>query len=171
MSLSAARPLNPWRWLALPALICIGVTMLFAAPFRVFGLQLPEPVFAMVPTFAWAVIRPSVLAPFGVLLLGLFLDSFWGGPMGLWGLSLLAAYATVLFMRNMMSGQSRSMMWAWFAGSTGIAMLAGFLFTMLDSLAIPSLVGVLWQFLATVLLFSFADYLVDQFEDADVRFR
>lgn len=171
MSLSAARPLNPWRWLALPALICIGVTMLFAAPLRVFGLQLPEPVFAMVPTFAWAVIRPSVLAPFGVLLLGLFLDSFWGGPMGLWGLSLLAAYATVLLMRNMMSGQSRAMMWAWFAGSTGIAMLAGFLFAMLDSLAIPSLVGVLWQFLATVLLFPFADYLVDRFEDADVRFR
>ncbi len=171
MSLSAARPLNPWRWLALPALICIGATMLFAAPLRVFGLQLPEPVFAMVPTFAWAVIRPSVLVPFGVLLLGLFLDSFWGGPTGLWGLSLLAAYATVLLMRNMMSGQSRAMMWAWFAGATGIAMLAGFLFTMLDSLAIPSLVGVLWQFLATVLLFPFADYLVDQFEDADVRFR
>ena len=171
MSLSAAWPINPWRWLALPALICIGATMLFAAPFRVFGLQLPEPIFAMVPTFAWAVIRPSVLAPFGVLLLGLFLDSFLGGPMGLWGLSLLAAYATVLLMRNMMSGQSRAMMWAWFAGSTGIAMLAGFFFTMLDSLAIPSRVGVLWQFLATVLLFPFADYLVDQFEDADVRFR
>ena len=171
MSLSTARPLNPWRWLALPALICIGATMLFAAPFRVFGLQLPEPVFAMVPTFAWAVIRPSVLAPFGVLVLGLFLDAFWGGPMGLWGLSLLSAYATALSMRNMMSGQSRAMMWAWFAGSTGIAMLAGFLFTMLDSLAMPSLVGVFWQFLATVLLFPFAHRLIDRFEDADVRFR
>ena len=171
MSLSAARPLNPWRWLAVPALICVGATLLFAAPFRVFGLQLPEPVFAMIPTFAWAVIRPSVLAPFGVLVLGLFLDAFWGGPMGLWGLSLLASYATALSMRNMMSGQSRAMMWAWFAGSTGIAMLAGFLFTMIDSLAMPSLLGVFWQFLATVLLFPFAHRLIDRFEDADVRFR
>jgi rod shape-determining protein MreD len=42
---------------------------------------------------------------------------------------------------------------------------------MLDSLAMPSLIAVFWQFLATVLLFPFAQSLVDRFEDADVRFR
>ena len=44
-------------------------TLIFAIPFRVFSLQLPEPVFCMVPVFAWAVIRPSILAPFAILLL------------------------------------------------------------------------------------------------------
>ena len=34
----AARPLNPWNWLAAPALICVAATMLFAAPFRIWGL-------------------------------------------------------------------------------------------------------------------------------------
>ena len=171
MSLSAARPLDPWRWLVLPALIAIGATVLFAAPIRIFGLALPEPVFALVPAFSWAVIRPSVLAPFGVLLLGLFLDLFWGGPMGLWALSLLLAYAMALSMRSMMSGQSRIMMWAWFAGGVAISMLGGYLFTMLDSRSMPSLIAVFWQFLATVLLFPFAHSLIDRFEDADVRFR
>lgn len=171
MTLSGARPLNPWRWLGAPALIAIVATLLFAAPIRVFGLALPEPVFALVPAFAWAVIRPSVLAPFGVLLLGLFLDLFWGGPMGLWALSLLLAYAMALAMRSMMSGQSRIMMWAWFAGAVATSMLGGYLFTMLDSLAMPSLISVFWQFLATVLLFPFAHSLIDRFEDADVRFR
>jgi rod shape-determining protein MreD len=171
MSLNAARPLNPWRWLVAPALICMGMTILFAMPIRIFGLQAPEPVFAMAPTFAWAVIRPSVLAPFGVLLMGLFLDAFWGGPIGLWGLSLLTAYAASLSLRSMMSGQSRLMMWGWYAGASAVAMAAGFLFTMLDSLAMPTILGAFWQFLATVLLFPFAQRLIDRFEDADVRFR
>jgi rod shape-determining protein MreD len=171
MSLSAARPLDPWRWLVVPALMAMAATILFAAPIRVFGLSLPEPVFALVPAFSWAVIRPSVLAPFGVLALGLFLDLFWGGPLGLWALSLLLAYAMALAMRNMMSGQSRVMMWAWFASGVAISMLGGYLFTMLDSLAMPSIIAVFWQFLATALLFPFAHRLIDRFEDADVRFR
>ncbi|WP_354068385.1 hypothetical protein [Caulobacter sp. 1776] len=171
MSMSGGRALNPGRWLGVPMLLTIGATILFAAPIRIWGLQLPEPVFAMVPAFAWAMIRPSILAPFAILLLGLFLDIFWGGPTGLWGLSLLVAYAMVLILRNMMTGQSRPMMWVWFAGVTGVAMIAAFLFTMLDSLAMPSLLAVFWQFLVTALLFPFAHRLVDRFEDADVRFR
>lgn len=171
MSLSAARPLDPWRWLATPALIAAAATVLFAAPIRVFGLPLPEPVFAVVPAFAWAVIRPSILAPFCVLLLGLFLDVFWGGPLGLWALSLLLTYAMALSLRSMMSGQSRIMMWAWYASAVALSLLGGYLFTMLDSLAMPSLIAVLWQFLATALLFPFAQSLIDRFEDADVRFR
>ena len=84
---------------------------------------------------------------------------------------LLVAYAMVLTARNMMTGQSRPMMWAWFAGVTAVTMIAGFLFSMLDSLAMPSLLAVFWQFLATALLFPFAHRLVDRFDDADVRFR
>jgi len=171
MSMSGGRALNPVRWLGVPMLLSIFATILFAAPIRIWGLQLPEPVFAMVPAFAWAMIRPSILAPFALLFLGLFQDIFWGGPTGLWGLSLLVAYAMVLILRNAMTGQSRPMMWAWFAGVTGVAMVAGFLFTMLDSLAMPSLLAVFWQFLVTALLFPFAHRLVDRFEDADVRFR
>ncbi|NGM52012.1 hypothetical protein G5B46_20570 [Caulobacter sp. 602-2] len=169
--MTGARPLNPGRWLGVPMLFVILATILFAAPIRMWGLQLPEPIFAMVPAFAWAVIRPSILAPFALLLLGLFLDTFWGGPTGLWGLSLLVAYACVLAGRNMLTGQSRPMLWAWYAGASALSMTAGFLFTMMDSLAMPSLVAVFWQFLATALLFPFAHRLIDRFEDADVRFR
>ena len=86
--------------------------MLLGTPFRVFGLRLPEPVFPMVLAFAWAVIRPSMIAPFVLLALGLFLDLYWGGPFGLWALALLAAYAMVLLgVRSIMSGQSRLVLW------------------------------------------------------------
>ena len=71
-------------------------TILLGIPLHVFTLQLPEPVFPLALAFAWAVIRPSILAPFGILLLGLFLDVFWGGPLGLWALCLLVAYGISL---------------------------------------------------------------------------
>jgi rod shape-determining protein MreD len=125
----------------------------------------------MVCAFGWAVIRPSILAPVILLLMGLFLDVYWGGALGLWAVSLLLAYAVTLAMRNMMTGQSRPMMWAWYAGMTLAALTAGYLITMLDVKAAPSVVGVIWQFLATAILYPFAHRLIDRFEDADVRFR
>jgi rod shape-determining protein MreD len=167
----AHRPLDPWRWLGLPLGLCILATILMAIPFRLFGMRLPEPVFAMVPAFAWAVIRPSILPPFLLLALGLYLDLFWGSPLGLWGTSLLVGYAFVLFTRAMMTGQSRGMMWAWYAITCFLSTLAAFLFSMLDSLTVPNLVAVFWQLLATMLLYPAAHRLIERFEDADVRFR
>jgi rod shape-determining protein MreD len=169
--MSAARQLTPWRWLGIPLLQCLGATILFGVPLRIWGLQLPEPVFPLAAAFAWAIIRPSVLAPFGILLMGLFLDLFWGGPMGLWALCLLIAYGIVLAGRNMMAGQSRAILWAWYALITATAMMAGYLFVMLDAKSTPNFLSMGWQFLATVLLYPFAHRLIEMFEDADVRFR
>ena len=167
----AARPLNPWIWLVTPALICVGLTMLFAAPLRIFGLGLPEPVFGLILAFAWPIIRPSALAPFALLAFGLFTDLDWGSPTGLWGISLLVAYAGALSVRGLMQGQSWLVTWTWFIAMTGLAMTTAFFLSVLSSLNIPSLFGVFWQFLATAALYPFADRLIQRFEDADVRFR
>lgn len=167
----AARPLNPLRWIGLPLVQAMAATVLFAAPIKLWGLQPPEPVFALVPTFAWPVIRPSIAAPFAVLLMGLLLDIFWGGPLGLWALSLLIAYGVALAGRNMMAGQSTPVMWAWYVAICAIAFAAAYLFSMLDSGGQASFVAVGWQFLATIVLYPFAHWLIERFEDADVRFR
>jgi len=149
----------------------MAATLVFALPIRVFGLQPPEPVFAMAPAFAWAVIRPSMLAPAALFFVGLFMDLLWGSPLGLWSLSLLAAYGLTLGARSVLVGQSRGVMWAWYAAACALAELCGYLFTMLDVQAAASPVSMGWQVLATILLYPFADRLIDRFEDADVRFR
>jgi len=149
----------------------VAATILLGVPLRVFGLQLPEPVFAMPVVFAWAVIRPSILAPMGILIMGLFMDLFWGGSQGLWALALLIAYGILLAGRSMMAGQSRTMLWVWYGMVAGIVELSGYLFIMLDTKTMPSLPSVGWQYLATLVLFPFAYRLIDMFEDADVRFR
>lgn len=169
--MSAARTLDPWRWLGVPLVQALAATILFGVPIRIWGLQLPEPVFPMPVVFAWAVIRPSVLAPLGILIMGLFLDVFWGGSLGLWGLCLLIAYGVLLAGRSMMAGQSRTMLWIWYGVVAGIAELSAYLFIMLDERSMPSPWSVGWQYLATIVLFPFAYRLIDMFEDADVRFR
>lgn len=169
--MSAARTLDPWRWLGVPLVQALTATVLFGIPLRLWGLQLPEPLFAMPVVFAWAVIRPSVLAPLGILAMGLFMDLFWGGPMGLWALCLLVVYGIILAGRNMMAGQSRTMLWVWYGVTTAIAQLSGYLFIMMHTKAMANPIAVGWQYLVTLLLFPFAYRLIDMFEDADVRFR
>ena len=171
MSYASARPLDPLLWLGLPALQAIGLTILFAIPLRLWGVQLPEPVFPMALTFAWVVIRPSVMAPVVTLLLGIFLDLFWGAPLGFWALALLLGCGVALTARSMMVGQSGAILWAWYAAICGVSFGAAFLFTLWDAGAAPSLLAVAWQYLATILLYPIAHRLIERFEDADVRFR
>jgi rod shape-determining protein MreD len=106
-----------------------------------------------------------------VLIMGLFLDLFWGGSLGLWPLCLLISYGVLLAGRSMMAGQSRAILWIWYGVVIAIAQAAGYLIVMLDARAMPNLMSIGWQFLATVVLFPFAYRLIDMFEDADVRFR
>jgi rod shape-determining protein MreD len=170
MSLRAER-VDMWRWIGVPVLICLAATLLFAAPIRVFGLQLPEPIFPLAPAFAWGVLRPSVTAPFALLAMGLFLDMVWGSPTGLWSIALIAAYVTVIVSRAMMTGQSRTMMWVWYAAACAVAMSIAYCATTVDSGVAPNLVSTFWQWLPTMLLYPFAHRLIERFEDADTRFR
>jgi rod shape-determining protein MreD len=169
--MSAARSLEPWRWIGVPMLQILAATLVFGIPVRIWGLQPPEPVFPMAAAFAWAVIRPSVIAPFAIAVMGLFLDVFWGGSLGLWALCLLVAYGLVLGSRAMLAGQSRGALWAWYAVVTAIAMGVGALTVALKDRNFPSLGALAWQYLATIVLYPYAHRLIEMFEDADVRFR
>lgn len=167
----ANRPLDAWRWLGVPFAACVIATIVFALPVRMFGLGLPEPIFPLVPAFAWAVIRPSILPPFLLMGLGLFLDLFWGGPLGLWATSLLVAYGFVLLTRAAMTGQSRLMLWIWYGTSSALTVGSAYLLTMLDAVITPNLIATGWQLAASVVLYPFAHRLIERFDDADVRFR
>ena len=169
--MSAVRSLEPWRWIGVPMLQALAATVLLGVPIRLWGLQLPEPVFPMAAVFAWAIIRPSVLAPLAIVIMGLFLDVVWGGPLGLWALSLLIAYGLVLGGRSMTAGQSRVALWVWYAVVTAIAMGAGFVIEAMKARGMPGLFALGWQYLATIVLYPFSQRLIDMFEDADVRFR
>ena len=169
-----ARPIGPmsWTlWLAAPMALCMAASLIFATPARAFGLQAPEPVFALAPAFAWAMIRPSVWPPLALLMLGLFQDLLWGAPLGLWPLCLLAAYGFIFSFRAILVGQEFWALWAWYALACGVGLAVGLLTISLEAGHAPSLMGVAWQWLVSAVLFPFAWRLIERYEDQDVRFR
>ena len=165
------RVVGPQDWILFPALIALALTILFATPVKLFGLQPPEPIFPMVLAFAWPLIRPSMLAPLALLLCGLFLDLLWGGPLGLWALVMLGVYGVILLVRGLIVGQETLLLFFWFAGATVAAYAVAWLFVALDAGAAPSLWGSFLQAGITVALFPAANYLIERFDDGDVRFR
>jgi rod shape-determining protein MreD len=171
MAQVTVQPLNPVVWLLTPAIACALASLLFAVPIRVLGLQPPEPVFAMAPAFAWAVIRPSVLAPIVLMALGLFLDILWGGPLGLWAVSLLVLHGAAFALRPVLTGQGFWALGAWYAVCCVLGFSTGLVFDLIASGEAASLSGLALQLGVTLALYPLAWGLIDRFEDADVRFR
>ncbi|HEY2707933.1 MAG TPA: hypothetical protein VGI95_07755 [Caulobacteraceae bacterium] len=167
----AAKGLNPIGWLGAPLFVCMIATVIFDVPLRIFGLSVPQPVFPLSMAFAWALIRPSVLPPFALLTLGLFLDVFWGGPQGLWPLCLLSTYAAVLAVRRLIMSQDFIVMGASYAAAIGLAFAVGYALMATVTGVAPNLVALAAQYIATLILFPFAHRLIGRYEDADVRFR
>lgn len=166
----SVRVVGPLEWVVYPALLAVAVTVLLATPLRLFGLSLPEPVFPIVLAFAWPMIRPTILGPVVLFCLGLFLDLFWGGPMGLWVLSLMAVYGTMLVMRIFMSGHATVVNFVLYVASVVMAFFIAYLVTVLQTDNAPGIVPLAGQMIPTLLLFPVADWLMQKFDDNDVRF-
>jgi rod shape-determining protein MreD len=167
----AVQPLNPVQWLVLPALAAVAATVLLAAPLEAWGLRLPEPILGLVLAFAWGALRPSILAPFVLLILGLFQDLLWGDTLGLWPLALLGAYALTCAVRTVLVGQSFWTLWAWYVAAVAVAFGLAFALVAVRHHELPDLVGLGLQAGVTMGLFPVAWRLMNAFEDADIRFR
>lgn len=167
----AVRVVGPVQWIVYPALLAAAVTILLATPVGLFGLSLPEPVAPMVLAFAWPLVRPSIIAPLVLAALGLFLDVLWYAPLGLWAVSLLSVYAAVLASRAFLSGQDTMMLFLSYAACCVAAF--GLAYLVVSGLAgnPPSLWAMLGQVVPTLLLFPFANVMIERFDDGDVRFR
>ena len=163
--------LQPWRWLLLPAAVAVLLTILLAAPIRIFGFGLPEPVFPLVLAFAWPVIRPSLFGPVMLLIVGVFLDLFWGGPLGLWPLCLLLVYGATLLARSLILGQEAVILAGWYVAAVLLAFFTAYLISAVRSHVAPSLVAVVLQLAFTAILFPVVQRMVSGFDDGDTRFR
>ncbi len=168
---AAVKVVGPVQWILYPALATLAATLVLATPIEVFGLTLPEPVVPMVLAFAWPLIRPSILTPIALLLVGLVTDLFWGTPLGLWPLGLLSAYATVLLARAYITGQDTRLLFAWYSGVTLMAFLVVYLIVTGVAGHPPSVIALFFQILPTILLFPAANWLIERFDDGDLRFR
>lgn len=167
----AVRVVGPMQWIVYPALIAIAATIVLQTPVELFGLHLPEPIIPMVLAFAWPLIRPSVLGPIALAALGLLLDILTYGPLGLWGLTFLAVYSVVLASRSFLAGQETAVLFVWYAACCVLAFVLAYVVMAFIAPTPASLISVFLQLLPTLLLFPIAHWLIERFEDGDVRFR
>jgi len=167
----AVRVVGPMQWIVYPSLAAIAGTVILATPVELFGFKLPEPILPLVLAFAWPLIRPSILGPVILFLLGLFLDLFWGGALGLWPLCLIGVYGGILVARNLLAGQETAVLFVWYAAATALMFLTAYLIVAIQAGNAPSLIALFLQVLPTLLLFPIADWLIQRFDDGDVRFR
>jgi len=167
----AVRVVGPLQWIVYPTLIAIAATIVLATPAKLFGLTLPEPVLPMVLAFSWPLIRPSVVAPMVLLGLGLWLDIFWSGPFGMWGLALSAVYGVVLLSRSFLLGQETRVLFVWYTACTLLAFTLAYVIVTIGSPTAPSLLATIAQIVPTLLVFPLAHVMIERFDDGDVRFR
>ena len=103
--------------------------------------------------------------------LGLFLDLFWGNVLGLWPLCLMGVYAVVLLSRNLLAGQQMLFLFAGYVGCVLAAFGVAYLIVTMRAANAPSLLSFAGQVIPTLILFPIAAWMLDRFDDGDVRFR
>ena len=166
----ASKIIGPWDWIIAPGLLSICLTIILATAFQPFGFYLPEPVSPLILAFAWPLIRPSYFAPFVLAALGLFLDFFWGAPIGFWTLGLMLVYGVVVLVRTWIIGQEWLVVFGCFLMTELIFFTFATILMTLDAGAVPRLWGVFEQALATALLFPYILFLLEKYVHSDVRF-
>jgi len=167
----AVRVVGPLQWIVYPALAAVAATVVLATPVQLFGLHLPEPVAPMILAFAWPLIRPSMTAPAVLFALGLFLDLFWNAPLGLWALCLMAVYFTVLMSRNLMAGHEGLIRFGAYAACTLGAFGLAYMIVAVRAANAPAIAPLVAQIAPTLMLYPVANWMLDRFDDGDIRFR
>ena len=97
---------GPLHWVVYPALAAMAATLVLSTHVRLFGLPPPEPIFGLILAFSWPLIRPSILGPLMLFVVGIFTDLELDSTLGLWTLTFLAVYGVVLAARAFIVGQA-----------------------------------------------------------------
>jgi rod shape-determining protein MreD len=137
----------------LPCVSALLLVLLVNLPVSLSGGLLPAPLLALTAVYFWALVRPDLMPPFAVLLIGLLEDLFSGGPPGAWAMGFIAAYALVDRQRDNLAGLSGVAAVVGFAAAMALAATATFVLTWIMYLRAPPVASLLLASVATVLFY------------------
>lgn len=101
----------------LPLFLGLALVVLVNLPMSLTGRLLPAPILALAAVYYWVLVRPDLMPPVAVFLVGLLEDVLSGGPPGLWAAGFLAAYYLADRQRETLAGLSGIGAILGFAGS------------------------------------------------------
>jgi rod shape-determining protein MreD len=144
--------LHPSRFFS--ALVPVASGMLLTTvvnfPLSVTGGLLPAPVLALSAVYFWTLVRPDLMPPFAVLVIGLLEDLMSGGPPGLWAAGFIAAYALTDRQRDILAGMPGPAALLGFAAAMLLAAATAYVLTLIVYLRPPALAPLLLACVVTV---------------------
>jgi rod shape-determining protein MreD len=112
-------------WAAMPTVTLALAIFFTILPYGQVWGRFPTPVLALIPLYYWTIHRPGLLPAGVIFALGLAQDFMTAGPVGLWPLVLLTAYAITIWLRSEIEGLSMRFAWAAFAAVVLLALFVG----------------------------------------------
>lgn len=112
-----------------PVLTAIGLTLVLsllavAAPLRLpEGQSFPAPFFPLIALFIWSVRHPRFVPPWLIFITGILQDLLTGGPLGMWAIAYLLAFAIARLRSTEPSSREFVLLVARFSVMTAIATL------------------------------------------------
>lgn len=100
--------------------------LVYAAPVGVAGFHPPMPWLPLLPVFFWGLLRPDLMHAVAAFVVGLFQDLVSGGPLGVWALTYLVAFAAIAPQRDALAGQSSTAVWIGFAMFVALAAVTAY---------------------------------------------
>lgn len=136
-----------------PVALAILGALISNFPVSVLGGLIPPPLLVFMPLYFWAMVRPDLMTPFWVFVLGILQDLLSGGPPGVWAASFLGAYFLIDRQRDMLAGLSGVGAISGFAVSALSACAAAYVIVALYYWHFPPLAPMLVELAMTVLFY------------------
>jgi rod shape-determining protein MreD len=142
--------------------VALGILGVLIAnfPVSIFGGLVPPPLLALMPIYFWGMVRPDLMTPFWVFVLGVLEDLLSGGPPGIWAASFLAAYFLIDRQRDMLAGLSGLGAIAGFAVTALVACGSATIIVGLYYWHLPPLAPVMAELATTVFVYIFAVFVL-----------
>lgn len=146
----------------IPFLCGVAGVVISNIPISLFGGLLPPPMLALMPVYFWCLVRPDLMPAPAALALGVLEDLLSGGPMGVWALSFVVAYALVDRERDAFAGLSGFGAILGFAGAMLLACTTAFLVVALSYWRLPPAAPLIPMGAMTILFYFPGLWLLNQ---------
>ena len=135
----------------------VGLALLGAMianlPITLSGNHLPAPLLGLMPLYFWALLRPDLVTPVWVAMIGLTEDVLAPGAPGVWTVSFVAMYAFVAREREVLAGLTGFPALMGFASATFITCGTAYLIECFLNMRMLPIVPTVAELAVTILLF------------------
>lgn len=137
-------------WLLLSVLLILSLVPIHIGPFMD-----ARPMLLLMGVFYWALFRPAFMNVFILFIIGIFYDSFSGGPFGLSALILIGTHVLIQYQRKLLLYQPFWILWGIYAIMAWITAFITWVLHMALSLGWVPVVPYLMDVLISAAFFPF----------------